>query len=173
MPRRPKSIDPLLALRILCALAVLGAIGLVLASFLPVLRLSAADPSALRGRTASYTGLDRHSISLIMIALVAVAATALAARGMRIAAFAVLLCALASLLIAVGLDLHDLQQSGTLGADVVLARLTAGSGYYIETVSAVMLLLSGGGLVGMRGRAGLGGRGVDERRPVVDDLVGD
>ncbi|MGI8557944.1 MAG: hypothetical protein ACR2ND_06515 [Solirubrobacteraceae bacterium] len=150
MPGRPILLDALFARRVLLVLTSVGALSLLLASFLPVLRLAVADPTVLRGQRTSYSGFDRHSVSLVLIALVALPAALLAVRGLRVAAFGVLLCALATLLIAVGIDLADLQRTGALGADLTAARFTAGSGYYFETLAGILLLLSAGGLIALQ-----------------------
>lgn len=136
---------------VLFALALAGAVLLVLATFAPVIRIE-----VLTVEKASYSGLDRHSVALLLIGLFALPMAWGALGGARPAMGALAACGIAVLLIALLGDLPHLDDAGVWPQAGAFedARARAGAGWYLETAGGVLLLVSGGlSLVNAAGRA--------------------
>jgi hypothetical protein len=141
----------------LAALALAGILLAVVATFSTVIKVQLQTVTA-----AHYTGFDRHSVALILLALFALMMLVGGLRGSRPALLAVGLVGLVILLIAVIFDLPHLNDSGVWPQSDLYedAQASAGAGYYLETASGVLLLLSGVSLAALApGREGR------ERRP--------
>jgi hypothetical protein len=154
-------------------LAALGFAGVVLAfaaTFSTVIKVQ-----VLTVTTASYSGYDRNSVALILLGVFGLLMLAGGLRGSRPALLALGLVGLAVLLIAVLHDLPHLNDSGVwpLHDQYEDAQASAGAGYYLETASGVLLLLSGVGLALLGPRRQRSPRGrrttTAPARPVPDD----
>lgn len=121
-------------------LGLAGAILAIVATFSVVIKIQ-----VLTVTPAKFTGQDRHGIALILLAVFAMPMLAGALRGARPAAVALALIGLAVLLIAVIADLPHLNDAGVwpLHDAYEDAQASAGSGYYLETASGVLMLISG------------------------------
>ena len=68
-------------------------------------------------------------------------------RGARPAMAAIAVAGIAALLIALVGDLPDVHKTGVIGQLYDNARANPKTGYYLETLGGVLLLLAGGGLL--------------------------
>jgi hypothetical protein len=156
--RPPKSpAETARALRIAAAALVLaGALLLVVTTFATVkeIRIGSATDPVLASGTAGLSGWDRHGPALLLLALLALALGAGALRGGRPAAAALAVTGLAALLIAVLGDLPDLHDAGRVAFQYADSAAGAGPGWYTETAGGVALLVAGGLLALLGGRAG-------------------
>ena len=121
-----------------------GALAVLAATFLPVLRIEIA------GRVRSEfdrTGWDLHGPALVLLALAALALLIGALRGSLPAALAVDACGLAVLGFAVIGDLPDVGTRDLVESVFTIGTARAGSGAQAEVVGGVLLLL-GGGILG-------------------------
>lgn len=131
----------------LAAAAVGGAICLIVATFSTVIEITVGTTSKIADRDTHLTGLDRHSVALIVIALFALVMTMGALRGARPAMAALAVAGIAVLLIALIGDLPDVHKTGVIGQLYDNARANPKIGYYLETLGGALLLLAGGGLL--------------------------
>jgi hypothetical protein len=124
----------------LVALAFAGILLAIVATFSTVIKVQLQTVTK-----AQYTGYDRHSVALILLALFALTMLIGGLRGSRPALLAIGLVGLVILLIAVIFDLPHLNDSGVWPQSDVYedAQASAGAGYYLETAAGVLLLLSG------------------------------
>jgi amino acid transporter len=136
------------ALRIVLAIAaVAGAICLVVATFSTIIEITVGTTSKIADRDTQLSGWDRHSVSLILIALFALVMTAGALRGARPAMAAVAVAGIVVLLIALIGDLPDVHKTGVIGQLYDNATANPKIGYYLETLGGALLLIAGGGLL--------------------------
>jgi hypothetical protein len=125
------------------ALATLGALLLLVAEFttLFTIRSSAAGAPVRSVGTGSH-----HTYALVPIALLAIVlATALATLGSRPALLAIGFLGVIALLIALLGDLPDAHTSGLIGTPTthyVTATSRPSAGFYMETLGAVLLVIS-------------------------------
>ncbi len=123
------------------AAGLIGAVLLLVAEFstLYVLHLTTSTSPVQSVSTGSH-----NSYALVPLALLgAVLAVAVSRQRSRAAAAAMAVLGVVALLIALVGDLPDTRARGIAHA-VVLASTSAGSGLYLETLGAVVLLLTGG-----------------------------
>jgi hypothetical protein len=148
---------------------VAGAVVLVVAEFTPLLRVHSGAYRA--GVVATIGTGSHHSYALIPVAVLAVAlASAARASGNRVALLSVALLGLVALGIALLGDLPDAHAVGLIrqpGGSYVNASSSAAAGLYLETLGAVLLLLSAGaGLL----LGGAGNRGGSARHAGIPSL---
>jgi hypothetical protein len=148
-PRLPSGAfdGPLIARLGLAAVAGLGVVLLIVSTFTPVIRIRVVTVIQ-----ESFSGYDRHSFALILLALFAAVMVAGAVRGARPAMGALAVCGLAVLLIALLGDLPDAGDTGQIGDRYEDAQALTGIGYYLETLGGVLLLAAGGGFLILAGR---------------------
>lgn len=130
---------------VLAGLALAGAILCVAATFSPVIRIE-----VLGVEKASYSGYDRHSVALLVIAAFAIPMLLGALRDAGPAMGALAVLGLVVIGIAVLGDLPDLDQTGPIGELFQDARARAAAGYYLETLAGVLLLVSGAAFLVLR-----------------------
>jgi hypothetical protein len=136
------------AVRIALAIAALaGALCLIIATFSTIIEITVGTTSKIADRDTELSGWDRHSVSLLLIAVFALLMTAGALRGARPAMAAVAVAGIAVLLIALIGDLPDVHKTGVVGQLYDNARANPKIGYYLETLGGALLLLAGGGLL--------------------------
>jgi len=133
----------------LSLLAVAGGLLLIVATFLPVLRIG-VDGEVLTA--LDRTGWDEHGAALLALGLFALALTPAAFRGARPAAIAIALVGIAALAIAIASDLPDVGDTGSVGMRLEDAEIGTGLGIYAETLGGVLLLAAGGMLAFTSGR---------------------
>lgn len=159
--RRPAAFPSVVALR--WALGLVGLIGvllLVVSTFTTVVQIKVLTTSDLSGQKTRITGMDLHGIALLLVAAFALVMLYGATRGALPAMLAVAATGLLALALIVGLDVPELDNTGQLTAFYEDVSAGAASGFYAETLGAVLLLLSGGALAVLRavGRRGSGRR---------------
>lgn len=125
----------------LAALALLGALALVVASFTDVVQVQVHG--AVVG---ADSGLDRYGPALVLLALAGCVLAALALRGSTPAAAGLLVVGLIVVLLAILGDVPDLDRHGAYPEIGPAAVTAAGAGFYLETLGGVLFLLAGGGL---------------------------
>jgi hypothetical protein len=124
-----------------------GAACLAGASVATVLRLTLPASAAGGGAAdATSSGLDRHGPALLLVAAFAVALLVPAARGVRAAMAALAAAGLLALGIAVADDVPALDEAGPVTVLGDEAQVSAGPGFYLETLGGTLLVLAGGGL---------------------------
>lgn len=131
---------------LLVAVALAGAAALIVATFTTVIEIKVGVASDLIGHKSKFTGMDRHSVALLLIAAVAIVLALGAARGVRPAIAGLALTGVAALIVAIAIDLPDLHKTGIIGRVYAAASAGPGGGYYAETLGGVLLVLAGGAL---------------------------
>jgi hypothetical protein len=139
---------------------IAGALLLVASEFAPLYEVHTATSHAA---IQSVTGGKHNDYAFVPIAILALILTYGAARqGSRSALLALGLVGVLAIVIAVAGDLPDSHQSGLIGSAAthyVAASSSAGAGLYLETLGAVVLLVTCGAgflLSGAPGRRTLG-----------------
>jgi hypothetical protein len=133
------------ALRLaLLGAAAAGVICLLLATFATVIEIKVGTTTKVPDHDTHLSGWDRHGPALVLIALFAAAMIAGALRGARPAMAALAALGLVVLLIAIIGDVPDLDETGFIGQVYEDAAAGAKGGFYLETLGAVLLLVSGG-----------------------------
>jgi hypothetical protein len=117
------------------------------ATFSTIIEITVGTTSKIADRDTQLSGWDRHSVSLILIALFALVMTAGALRGARPAMAAVAVAGIVVLLIALIGDLPDVHKTGVIGELYDNATANPKIGYYLETLGGALLLVAGGGLL--------------------------
>jgi hypothetical protein len=133
----------------LCAAASAGVVCLVLATFTTVIEIKVGTTTKIPDHDTHLSGWDRHGPALLLIALFAAAMIAGALRGARPAMAALAALGLVALLIAVIGDVPDLHKTGFIGEVYEDAAAGPKAGFYLETLGAVLLLVSGGLLLAL------------------------
>lgn len=127
----------------LLGLAIVASLALVAATFGDVIVVSVRGGREL----AADSGLDRHGLALLLLAVACAGLGVLAWQGMRIAATGLLLVGLAVILVMVFGDLPDLHTTGRLPGVTQDATTDPGAGFYLESLGGVLALLAGGGFL--------------------------
>jgi hypothetical protein len=133
--------------------AAAGVVCLLVATFSTVIEITVGTTSKIANLDTELSGYDRHSIALILIALVAGVMLVGALREARPAMVALAALGVVVLLIALIGDLPDVHDTGQVGELYDNARANPRSGYYLETLGGALLLLAGGGLLLLNPRA--------------------
>jgi hypothetical protein len=150
-PFRP-SLPSANALRLaLAATACAGMICLLLATFATVIEIKVGTTTRVADQDTHLSGWDRHGPALLVIAAFAAAMLAGALRGARPAMAALAVLGVVALLIAVVGDVPDLNETGFIGQVYEDAAAGPKSGFYLETLGAVLLLASGGLMLALAG----------------------
>jgi hypothetical protein len=115
--------------------------GLLLAvsTFLPLVRITAADATV-----ASRSGLDQHSISLLLLGVAALPMALGALRGARPAMGALAVLGAAALLVALTVDLPAALDEGLYGDRFENAAAAPAAAFYVETLAGALLIACGG-----------------------------
>jgi hypothetical protein len=124
-----------------------GALLLVVATFTTIIKITVETTTRGIDFDAAQSGWDRHGPALIVLALLALWLLATALRGVRIAMTGVALTGLVALAIAVHWDRSHIHDTGSVGEVYTEATANPGTGYYLETLGGVLLLLSGSALL--------------------------
>jgi hypothetical protein len=147
--RRSLALPGVTALR--GALAVTGLAGVVLlvvSTFLTVVEIRVLTTTAVAGGVdTEVTGSDLHGVGLVVVALLALGLLAAALRGSRAATIGLVVAGVAALGLIAGLDVPELNETGQVSKFYEDARAGAASGFYVETLGGVLVLLAGGGLL--------------------------
>ncbi len=129
---------------VLGAVALLGALLLVVSTFSTVVQIKVLTATEVDGKDLTVSGADLHSVALIVVALFAVLMLVGAIRGARPAMTALAASGLLALGLIVGLDVPELDSTGQLSRFYEDVSAGAARGFYLETLGAVLLLVSGG-----------------------------
>ena len=134
--------------------ALAGVAALVAATFTTVIRITVGTTTRLASLDTELSGWDRHGPALLVIAGFALVMLAGAyGRGARPAMAAVAVCGAAALVIALGLDLPHLDDTGQVGRLYDDAAAAAEVGFWLELAGGALLVTAGlGMLVLARGR---------------------
>jgi hypothetical protein len=137
------------------AAAVAGALLLIVAEFLPLLRVHSSAYGA--GVVQTISAGSHHSYALVPVAVLAVAMAAAArASGNRLALASIGVLGLVALGVALLGDLPDAHASGLIrhGGTYAAATSSVAVAFYLETLGGVLLLLAAAAgllLMGNRG----------------------
>ena len=136
----------MIARRAAALLALAGVVALVAAEFTTVYEVTVGSLEVVK---RSATGGENHGYTLLVIAAVAVAMTALALRGARPPAIALVALGIQTLAIALIFDLPDTRGSGELPESLAYeqAQARAGTGFGLELAGGVLLVAAGGVLL--------------------------
>jgi hypothetical protein len=122
---------------------MLGAALLIVAEFLPLLQVHAANH---RGAIGSVRTGSHDAYALVPIGLLAALFALVVWRTRnRLALLATGILGLVAVLIALVGDLPDAQASGVVLHPYVLANATPASGFFLETLGAVLLIIGAAG----------------------------
>ncbi len=131
---------------VLAGVALLAAFLLALSEFLPLYEVVVGQSE--EGRR-SVRGGSSHAYAMLLFAAVAVAMALGARRGARPAMAALAVLGIVVLVVVLTVDLPAVRQEGALreAAAYEDARAEPRAGFFAETLGAVLLLLSGGGML--------------------------
>ncbi|MCW3012077.1 MAG: hypothetical protein JWO90_2481 [Solirubrobacterales bacterium] len=150
---RPGAVAGAGALRaVLAAAGLAGVVLLVVSTFTTVVEVRVLTTSDLAAQDSSITGQDLHGIALLLVGLFGLAMLAGALRGARPAMLALAATGLLALGLVVGLDVPELDSTGQLAEFYEDVSAGAAVGFYLETLGAVLLLLTGVLLLVLAGR---------------------
>jgi hypothetical protein len=129
---------------VLAAAAFIGAVLLVVSDFTTLFRVH--TEAGVTVPNGSVKGHDNHSYSMLVIGLAALPLAYAATRyGSRPAMAGLAGLGLIAVIIAVGFDLSDATGTNTLARTFEDATGSPAAGFYIETLGAALLIVSGGG----------------------------
>ena len=121
------------------AVAFLAAFMLVLSTFMTLLKVTTGE-STLDTRT----GLEHHSIAMLLLGLAVVPMALGALRGARPAMAALIALGVVVLVLAFTVDLPAALDEGLYGERYEGAEAEPAAGFYVETLAGALLLVSGG-----------------------------
>ena len=119
--------------------SIVAAILLVLSTFLTLFEISTGE-AALR----TYSGLDHHSIAMLLLGVAVVPMALGSLRGARPAMAAVAALGAVVLLVALTVDLPAALDEGVLAVTYEGASAAPGIGFYLETFAGALLIAAGG-----------------------------
>jgi len=123
----------------LVALALLAALLLVISTFMTLFRITTGE-AELR----SYTGLDHHSIAMLLLGVAVVPMALGTLRGARPAMWALTAIGIVVLVISFTVDLPAALDEGTLAVTYEGAQAEPAAGFYVESLAGALLLVAGG-----------------------------
>src|SRR5690348_7283806 len=123
-----------------------GVAALVIATFATVIRITVGTTTRLANLDTELSGWERHGPALLVIGAFALLMLAGAVRGARPAMVAVFACGLAALVVALGLDLPHLDDTGQVGRLYTDASAGPEIGFWLELLGGLLLVVSGAGL---------------------------
>src|SRR4051794_6491344 len=128
------------------ALALAGCVLLVVGEFSHLYEIKVITVVVKTGTVGAH-----HGYALLIIAVVAaLMAFAAVIGGSRPASLALVLLAVAALVIALAVDLPVVDDTGLYGRNYEQAQAQASTGFYLETLGAVVLLVSSLGIALLR-----------------------
>ena len=131
------------------ALALAGVVGVAAlagATVSTVIRITVGTTTRLANLDTELSGWERHGPALIVIGAFALVMLLGAVRGARPAMVAVFACGLAALVVALGLDLPHLDDTGQVGRLYTDASAGPRVGFWLEVLGGLLLVLCGAGL---------------------------
>jgi hypothetical protein len=129
---------------LLAAAAFIGAVLLVISDFTTLFRVH--TEAGVTVPSGTVKGHDNHSYSMLIIGLASLPLAYAATRyGSRPAMTGLAGLGLIAVIIAVGFDLSDATGTNTLARTFENATGSPAAGFYLETLGAALLIVSGGG----------------------------
>jgi hypothetical protein len=127
----------------LAGLAAIGALMLVVSEFLPLYKVVVG---ALETERRTEVGWRNHGFAMLLLGLAAIPMILGALRGARPAMWALAGIGVVAIVIALTVDLSAARESGTLRESVSYedAEAQPDTGFFVETLGGVLLLLAGG-----------------------------
>jgi hypothetical protein len=110
-----------------------------------VIRITVGTTTRLANLDTELSGWERHGPALLVVGAFALVMLLGAVRGARPAMAAVVACGLAALVVALGLDLAHLDDTGPVGRLYTDASAGPEIGFWLELLGGVLLVVSGGG----------------------------
>ncbi len=135
---------PVILRAVLGAAGLLGAVLLAVSTFATVVQIKVLTTTQVDGKDLTVSGSDLHSVALVVVALFAFVMLVGAVRGARPAMVALAACGLLALGLIVGLDVPELDNTGQVSQFYEDVSAGAASGFYLETLGAMLLVASGG-----------------------------
>jgi hypothetical protein len=138
--------------RTILALAVVGALLLIVTEFLTVASVDVAsgscqviqDSNPELADRCELSGFERHGAALILLGLLAIAmAVGAGLGGSRPAAWALVTVAAIVLIVGLAIDLPETGRTGAIGRDFEGATAAAGPGLFTELIGAVLVGAAG------------------------------
>src|SRR3954451_16761124 len=123
-----------------------GGAALVAATAATVIRITVGTTTRLANLDTELSGWQRHGPALLVIGAFALVMLLGALRGARPAMLAVVACGLAALVVALGLDLPHLDDTGQVGRLYTDASAGPEVGFWLEVAGGALLVVCGGGL---------------------------
>ena len=135
---------------LLLGLMLVGAVLLIVAEFLPLYEIRAvtAVPAGGHKSTGAHHG---YALGVIGLAIIPMAWGAVRG-GSRPAAVAAVVLAAIALLVALAVDLPDLNETGLIGRTYDQAEARPRVGFFVETLGATLALLGAVGTLVLRER---------------------
>src|SRR3954468_13927549 len=131
----------------LFAAGLAGVAGLVLATFATVIRITVGTTTRLANLDTSLSGWERHGPALLVVAGLALVMLVGALRGARPAAFAVLVCGVAALVVVLAFDVPHLDDTGQVGQLYSDASAAPGVGFWLELCGGALVAGAGAALL--------------------------
>src|SRR3954471_12821626 len=157
-------------LRIVLLIAgVAGVAALAGATAATVIRITVGTTTRLANLDTGLSGWERHGPALLVVGAFALVMLFGALRGARPAMLAVGACGVAALVVALGLDLPHLDDTGQVGRLYTDASAGPEVGFWLEVAGGVLLVVCGGGLFVFARRSG--NRPLVPARPFQRPLV--
>ena len=123
----------------LAGVAMVAAGMLVVSTFLPLYEVGNGQ-ATLR----EISGLEHHSLAMLLLGVAAVPMALGALRGARPAMFALAAIGVVVLVVAFTVDLPAALDEGLLAVTYEGAEARPGAGFFVETFAGALLLVSGG-----------------------------
>ena len=125
----------------LAALAALAAVLLIVSEFLPLFQIVVGSLETVQ---EERVGWRNHGFAMLLLALAAVVMLIGALRGARPAMWALAGIGIVVVLIALTVDLPNATEEGLYGERYDDAEARPASGFFVETLGGVLLVLAGG-----------------------------
>jgi len=127
----------------LAGLSAVAAVMLIVSEFLPLYKVVVG---ALETEQRSEVGWRNHAFAMLLLGVAAVPMLLGSLRGARPAMWALAGIGVVVLLVALTVDLPAARESGTLRESVSYedAKAEPSTGFFLETLAGVLLLLAGG-----------------------------
>jgi hypothetical protein len=120
-----------------------GVAALAAATAATVIRITVGTTTRLANLDTALSGWERHGPALLVIAAFALVMLAGAFRGARPAMVAVFACGLAALVVALGLDLPHVDDTGQVGRLYTDASAGPEIGFWLEVLGGMLLVVCG------------------------------
>src|SRR3954470_5362045 len=152
-PNRASALRAGLRIGLLIA-GLAGLAGWAAATAATVIRITVGTTTRLANLDTELSGWERHGPALLVVRAFALVMLFGAFRGARPAMLAVVACGVAALVVALGLDLPHLDDTGQVGRLYTDASAGPEVGFWLEVAGGVLLVVCGGALFVVTRRSG-------------------